>query len=229
MPMDILEIYTLQKMATPNMEAKRGWNFSQWIHSSLTLRLKSSHKGNLEIRKISLLFLKCSNIQCRNHDSGFFTTSQIIEKWLSIFFTEISPQNQGSVMADTGQEGGAENTAGRTSALRAAWGFSCAFKAQAESQRPAGHGREAWPTHTCGTLRPASASKASHPQRACSVALVADGPRSRPLHENESRRQACSSNLFALKHGQERGHGHWPNGALGLEISPFSSQKQIVK
>ena len=147
MPMDILEIYTLQKMATPNMEAKRGWNFSQWIHSSLTLRLKSSHKGNLEIRKISLLFLKCSNIQCRNHDSGFFTTSQIIEKWLSIFFTEISPQNQGSVMADTGQEGGAENTAGRTSALRAAWGFSCAFKAQAESQRPAGPGREAWP-HT---------------------------------------------------------------------------------
>lgn len=38
----------------------------------------------------------------------------------SSFFTEISPQNQGSVMADTGQEGGAENTAGRTSALGAA-------------------------------------------------------------------------------------------------------------
>lgn len=44
------------------------------------IEAESSHKGNLEIRKISLLFLKCSNIQCRNHDSGLFTTSQIIEK-----------------------------------------------------------------------------------------------------------------------------------------------------
>ena len=205
MPMDILEIHTLQKMATPNTEAKRGWNFSQWTHSSLALRLKSRHKGNLEIRKISLLFLKCSNIQCRNHDSGFFTTSQIIEKWLSIFFTEISPQNQGSMMADIGQEGGAENIAGRTSALRAAWGFSWAFKAQAESQRPVGPGREGGVApHTCGTLRPATASKAGHPQRACSAALVADGPQSRQLRENEGRRQACSSDLFSLKHGQER-------------------------
>lgn len=85
------------------------------------------------------------------------------------------------------------------------------------------------PPHTCGTLRPASASKAGHPQKACSGALAADGPRSRQLRENESRRQACSSNPFSLKHGQERGCGHRPNGALGLEISPFSSQKQIVK
>lgn len=126
-------------------------------------------------------------------------------------------------------EGGAESRAGRTSALGAVRGSSCAFKAQAESQRPAGPGREAWPPHTCSTLRSASASKAGHPQKACSVAFAADGPRSRQLRENESRRQACSSNPFSLKHGQERGCGHRPNGALGLEISPFSSQKQIVK
>ena len=127
------------------------------------------------------------------------------------------------------REGGAESRAGRTSAPGAVRGSSCAFKAQAESQRPAGPGREAWPPHTCGTLRPASASKAGHPQKACSGALAADGPRSRQLRENESRRQACSSNPFSLKHGQERGCGHRPNGALGLEISPFTSQKQTVK
>ena len=62
--------------------------------------------------------------------------------------------------------------------------------------------------HTCGTLRPDTTSKAGHPQRACSAALVADGPQSRQLRENEGRRQACSSDRFSLKHGQERGRGH---------------------
>lgn len=40
---------------------------------------------------------------------------------------------QGSVMAERGQEGGAENTASRTAALWAARGSSCTVKAQAES------------------------------------------------------------------------------------------------
>lgn len=127
---------------------------------------ESSHKGNLEIRKIPLLFLKCSNIQCKNHDSGFFATLQITEIWLSTFSTEISPLNQTGLCE--GWHGAGRRGRGYSRWNRPLWavrGFSCTSKAQAESQSPVTPVREAQATHICGTLREACISKAAAQRR----------------------------------------------------------------
>jgi len=88
------------------------------------------------------------------------------------------------MMAETGQEGRAENQRGQLQLPWAARGLLCTFKAQLESQRPVTPAREAQSMHICG------------PQKACGVAPVARRPQSRQLRENKNRMQACGANPF---------------------------------
>lgn len=162
------------KQLLQTRKEKKSKILNKWAYKADKLRRL---KGDLVIRKIPLLFLKCSNIQCKNHDSGFFT-SQIIENYFPYSLQKPLPPSppirEGSIMAEAGQGGGAENTASRTKALWAARGFSC----------------PGWVPKTCdpsegGSVHACPRLEGWEWQRACDVALVAGRPPSRQLRENE--------------------------------------------
>lgn len=74
--------YTLSSKQPPQTrKEKEGKIFRKRAYMADSGWAESWHKDDLVIKKIPLLFLKCSNIQCKNHGSGFFTTLKIIENY----------------------------------------------------------------------------------------------------------------------------------------------------